>query len=297
MRGRTGNFGWKLWVHTAQPASMVRSWMARSVYWERGWMTSSSAVDSWSSQQWQHLASLGSSASNSTTPNPVNSLIRKWLRFPSIPEAWTRSMALFWAAAEICHSLPQRLNKASWQGCTTGTLWLLSRPLTSWICVASHPCLALYRGSHIPTYLSYTPSPLSITLTSSPHPSLSWHFSCMFHVSPTSCTLRPSHWLNTSIAFPYTWYPFFKWVTLLGLLGPWRWRHFTSLNAGNCLHMYRVSHPSCGVSISYLDLTTDFSLPQPTAEDDFQCPSEDKTEPVIQCNNYRHTREGEGSCK
>jgi hypothetical protein len=68
-------------------------------------------------------------------------------------------------------------------------------------------------------------------------------------------------------------------------------------NAGNYLHMYMVSHPRCVVRITYLDLTTDSSLPKPTVEDDFQCPYEDKTELVIQCNNYRRARESEGSCK
>jgi len=127
----------------ALPASMVRSWMTWSVYWEWGWKTSKSAVNSRSSQLWQHVDSLGSGASNCTTPNPDNRVIREWLRFPSIPEAWTWRTALFWAATGTRHSLPKRMNKA-------GTLWVLSWPLASWICIASHPSMVLYGGSHIP---------------------------------------------------------------------------------------------------------------------------------------------------
>lgn len=144
-----------------------------------------------------------------------------------------------------------------------------------------------------------TPSPLSISFTSSPTPILVLTlFSCMFHVIPNLLyigTLPLAQYLHCISLYMI---PFFSSGSLFwDLLLPEDGGISLLCNAGNCLHMYMVSHPSCGVRISYLDLTTDFSLPQPTVEDDFQCPSEDKAELVIQCNNYRHTRESEGSCK
>jgi hypothetical protein len=48
---------------------------------------------------------------------------------------------------------------------------------------------------------------------------------------------------------------------------------------------------------SYRDFIIDFCVFQPTVEDNFQWPAEDKTELAVQCNNYRHTGESEGSCK
>ena len=267
------------------------NWIAWSVFWEPGWKASNSALDSWSSQQWQQQGALH--------PTPLHqilktaSVIRKQLRFPSIPEAWTWRMALFWAAVETCHSLPERMNKASWQGCTTGTLWLPSQPLASWICIASHPVTSPL------TYLSYTPSPLSISFTSSPTPILVLTlFSCMFHVSRNLlyiATLPLAQYLHCISLYVI---PFFLCGSLFwDFLVPEDGSISLLWNAGNSLHKYMLSHPCCGVRIWYLDLTTDFSLPQPTVEDDFRCSSEDKTELVIQCNNYRHTRESEGSCK
>jgi hypothetical protein len=149
------------------------------------------------------------------------------------------------------------------------------------------------------TYLSYIPSPLAISFTSSPTPFLILTlFSCVFHVSPNLlyiASLPLAHYLHCISLYMI---PFFLCESLFwDFLVPEDGGISLLWNAGNYLHMYMVSHPRCGVRISYLDLTTDSSLPQPTVEDDFRCPSEDKTELVIQCNNYRHTRESEGSCK
>jgi hypothetical protein len=101
------------------------------------------------------------------------------------------------------------------------------------------------------TYPSYTPSPLSISFTSSPTPVLVLTlFSCVFHVSPNLlyiATLPLAEYLHFISLYMI---PFFLcgslfWDFLIledgGISLLW--------NAGNCLRMCVVSHPSCGVRI------------------------------------------------